>query len=107
MKVSDCIELALVSGNYCIGKDRSVGSQYMCIVMDSYLAQKEITISEYTETINFIEELVNSFSNENSALVAALATAGYLEEARINKKIMEYTTQLYIWAVFDLKRKGL
>lgn len=93
MKLSAAVENALVTGDY--GNWRN--GHYMCIALSGQPAH-----------IKKVQELVDSIHKAPYAgypLACALHKAGYVDGSFDG--IEAYTTQLYVWWVYDLKRKGL
>ena len=93
MKLSAAIEQALVTGTY----GSSEHGYYMCLALASW-----------PEHVAEVQKLVNTLhidTYDGIPLACALYKAGYLDENL--KGSEQYTTQFYIWWVYDLKRKGL
>jgi hypothetical protein len=104
MKLSRIIELALIRF---YGADYNL-DQFMCNAVDTLRRQGMITAKQKDEAVKHIENmlLVVYPQNQEYTLLNALKRAGYLPDNEVYKN-MGYTTQLYVWWVFDLKNKGL
>lgn len=89
MKLSEAIEKALTSGMY---KDNLC---FMCWALEA-MGQ--------SEHIPAVMDLVHSFNHECRSLSGALSC---YESTNHIKDLDLHTTELYVWWVFDLKRKGL
>lgn len=102
MKLSRMIELALV---HTYSEEKS---WFMCNALEDLAVDHGlIDFNQVSEAVDAIKELMLSIDpTGHQPMVTALIVAGKVEKdsARIN---MPYTTQLYIWWVFDLKNKGL
>lgn len=104
MKLSRIIELALIHYYGRTGNRHD----FMCHAVEHMQEVLDlITKDQCLSTKESIQELLDSIDKGSSALVSALFQAGYVEEDRANDTTMAYTTQLYVWWVFDLKNKGL
>lgn len=104
MKLSRIIELAFI---------RYYGSEYhqdqfMCNAVDTLRRQGMINKEQAKQATKLIEAmlLIVHPTQQEYTLLNALKMAGYLPDNEVYKN-MDYTTQLYVWWIFDLKRKGL
>lgn len=104
MKLSRIIELALVR-HY--GPEQ-VQDQFLCNAVDSLRLERLITLPEQRKATKLIQGLLLQLFPEQQlhTLVDALYRIGRIPHKEIYAN-MPYTTQLYVWWVFDLKRKGL
>lgn len=102
MKLSRIIELALVK-HYGVG-DRKFN--FMCHAVEELQEEDLITKKQLSEAHSAIYEMISTIDKGCTALVSALHRTGIVEEDRCIPN-MPYTTQLYVWWVFDLKNKGL
>lgn len=96
MKLSQAIEQMLVTrryGNQC---------EFMCCVLDH---------ANLSEFVNDVQDMVASIYDSGKPtwpLACALHDAGIIDTNNQTwSETLAYTTQLYCWWVFDLKRKGL
>lgn len=92
MKLSAAIELALLNKRY------HPLDPYMCNAMYAM---------GYWRHIDAIESMLDTISPDNYTLFGAVGDVlpRFLEMSREEK--FAYTSQLYCWWVFDLKREGL
>lgn len=104
MKLSRIIELAFI---------RHYGGQYhqdqfMCNAVDTLRRRGMITREQAKQATKLIEDmlLIVCPKQQQYTLLNALKQAGYLPDNEVYKN-MDYTSQLYVWWVFDLKNKGL
>lgn len=104
MKLSRIIELALI--NY-YGAHWSK-HQFMCNAIENMERAGQIDKKQRMAAIKDIEELLlRIYPGEYTfCLVTSLCKAGYVPTNSSEDNIA-YTTQLYVWWVFDLKNKGL
>lgn len=104
MKLSRIIELALVR-HY--GPEQ-VQDQFLCNAVDSLYMERMIDIKQKKAAIRLIEALLRKIFPEQQlyTMVDALYRTGRIPHKEIYAN-MPYTAQLYVWWVFDLKRKGL
>lgn len=88
--------------------DGDLKHAFMCLALRTMCQEDVITNDVYVTTRMHVNELVASVSRSNwiSSMSAALNRAGIvtLENAGDEDALCK---QLYIWHVFDLKRKGL
>lgn len=91
MKLSAAIELALTSGKY------EGNLSFMCWALEAL---------EQNEHIPQVMALVHSFNPQCSSLSGAI-DCSTMDWESINPDMDELTKELYVWWVFDLKRKGL
>lgn len=97
-KLSQAIEAAIVSNAY------AHSSHFMCIAL------RRINQGHH---VNAVHDMVSTIHKSSSTyrdlpLLCALDNAGIFDvEDTTTKEQSDYTTQLYCWWVFDLKRKGL
>lgn len=93
MKLSQAIERALVKGYY------TPGNPYMCNAMCAM---------GYWNLEHDIAAMVDTINPDNYTLIGALRNI-YPDKFNAMSCAEEfaYTSQLYCWWVFDLKRKGL
>jgi hypothetical protein len=93
VKLSEAIERALVKGVY------DASNPYMCNAMYSM---------GYPNFEADIAEMLDTISPDNYTLIGALGDVYPDTFGNMNYlKKFAYTSQLYCWWVFDLKRKGL
>lgn len=93
MKLSAAIEHALVKGYY------SIDNPYMCNAMHSL---------GLTRHVHYIEEMVDSIAPGEYTLWGALYESyRHLINGKAEADDFAFTSELYVWWVFDLKRKGL
>lgn len=92
MKLSEAIERALLKKYY------SFDNAFMC---------NALYTMGYWRHLEAIEAMLDTISLDNNTLIGALVDVypSFLEKSREEK--FAYTSQLYCWWVFDLKRKGL
>lgn len=105
MKLSRIIELALVTHyGFELGKN-----QFMCHAIGELKRTGMITKHQLTDTEEAIQELLDTLNPEESysAMVSTLSSIGLLPDSRVTTEGTKYTTELYVWWVFDLKNKGL
>lgn len=103
MKLSRIIELALIS-YYGLHDGKQ---SFMCHAVEAMHEADMITFKQCNEVQYEINDMLDTIDKGSSALVSALFRVGLVDEDRVNTKTMAYTTQLYVWWVFDLKNKGL
>lgn len=104
MKLSRMLELAFVMF---YGPDYHQ-DQFMCNALDTLRRQGFIDKKQQDQATKLIEAMMLSIYPEEQSytLLNALKEAGYLPDSEVDKN-MEYTTQLYVWWIYDLKNKGL
>ena len=104
MKLSRIIELAFIRF---YGPEQGQ-DQFMCNAVDSLFRQGMITKAQKEEATKMIEAMLLSIWPEEQAytLLGALHYAGCIPDTQVFANL-PYTTQLYVWWVFDLKNKGL
>lgn len=96
MKLSTCIERILVNGVY------SVEDEFMCNILD------RDGLTEFKRDVQDMVAKISPSSKRGTPLVCALHDVGIIDMNDMSsRKEFEYTQQLYVWWVFDLKRKGL
>jgi len=97
VKLSTAIEKALTYGYY------HRGNPFMCNAM--------YTMGLSLTTEQSIQAMVNSIAigddGEDLTLSHAVKKVKPEMKALLGDAMFQYTTQLYCWWVFDLKRKGL
>lgn len=101
MKLSAVIELMLTSGEY------NQCNPYMCNVL------KHAFKGKYREHVESVQDMVCSLNTDpdriiwrGDALACVLHDLGFIKLGR-GYSWFPYTRELYVWWVFDLKRKGL
>lgn len=94
MNLSEAIERCLLDGHY------DIENAYMCNAL--YRLGAEV-VDEHVESVR---ALVDSIRENEYTLWGALYDSGYID-GLTEAEAFQYTTQLYVWWVFDLKRKGL
>lgn len=104
MKLSRIIELALVhyyGAHY-------AKQQFLCNAVHDLVRAKMIDDRQYKQVVTAIEKVILKVYPKEQCycMVNALQKANYIGKGQIEKHI-PYITQLYVWWVFDLKRKGL
>lgn len=92
MKLSEATEHALLNGFY------TFDNPYMCNAMHTL---------GLTRHVQSIEVMLDTISPGNFTLWGALYDAGLVSTVNEDVDGFNYTSQLYVWWVFDLKRKGL
>ena len=103
MKVSQIIELALKN-------EYGLEKPFMCNCVHNLHDTDVINLQDGQKTIDAIGDLLKQIAGPDGipsvTLVGTLWDKGYLLK---DETIMSlpYTTELYVWWVFDLKRKGL
>lgn len=104
MKLSHILELALV---LYYGEHWSK-HQFLCNALDEMLRKGELNKSQHKSAIRFIEGLMHQIYPDEQmyCMVDALHRAKYLPSS-MHLDHMAYTTELYVWVIFDLKNKGL
>lgn len=104
MKLSRMIELALVR-HY--GPEQNQDT-FLCNALNSLRHEKMISVNQELKAVQCVEALMlRIWPNEQAyTMVSALYNAGKIKDKDIYTNL-PYTTQLYIWWVFDLKNKGL
>lgn len=96
MKLSEAIEHCLVSGMY------EIDNAYMC---NALWSSAHIGFDDH---INSVRKLVDSISKDEYTLWGALYEAHrHMINGTTEADDFAVTSQLYVWWVFDLKRKGL
>lgn len=101
MKLSAAIEKALIDKMYSLDGYMYGQSSYMCIVLKA--------AGRY-DLANLVADMVQGISPNpyhGQALVSALYDTGYITDSMSRADTFAYTSELYVWWVFDLKRKGL
>lgn len=101
MKLSEAIEKALTDRMYSLTGCMWGQSSYMCVVLKAW-GRRDLAKS--------VEDMVQGISPNpyrGQALVSALYETGYITDSMSRAEQFAYTTELYVWWVFDLKRKGL
>lgn len=91
MKLSEAIELALTSGEY------TAQLSFMCWALER-MGQ--------SEHVPAVMVLVHSFNPTCSSMSGAI-DCSVMNWENVNPDMDELTKELYVWWVFDLKRKGL
>lgn len=104
MKLSRIIELALVKF---YGPDH-YHDQFLCNAVETLRRQGFIDKKQEIEATQAISALMRKIypKTQQYTMVNALKEAGYIKHTEIYSNL-PYTTQLYVWWVFDLKNKGL
>lgn len=104
MKLSRIIELAFIRF---YGPEQGQ-DQFMCNAVDTLYRQGMITKAQEKAATKLIEEMLLSLYPDFQCytLLDALYRANKLPDKEIFRN-MQYTTQLYVWWVFDLKNRGL
>ena len=96
MKLSEAIEHCLVSGAYV------ACGRYMCLALER--VKEDYHVDSVRAMMEKIDKREDRF---NSSLVGVLFWNQILSADLTNHAVDKYTTELYVWWVFDLKRKGL
>jgi hypothetical protein len=106
MKLSRIIELALIDYYGLHGEGKH---SFMCHAIDAMCLDGMLTFVQTNAAQYDIGEMLATIypHYRATALVSALFLAGLVDEDRVTNETMAYTTQLYVWWVFDLKNKGL
>jgi hypothetical protein len=104
MKLSRIIELALI---HYYGA-HAPKEQFMCVALNAMRYKGMIDLDQFWAAIRYIRGVVHAINPEfeRLCLVNALHDAGYIPSGDW-KENMPYTTQFYVWLVFDLKNKRL
>ena len=96
MKLSEAIEQMLVTGCY------SLVDQYMCHVLSNN------NLGRFKSDVEDMVMTIRPQNYRGSPLVCALHESHFINMNEMTwDEMFSYTTQLYCWWVFDLKRKGL
>lgn len=96
MKLSEAIELAIMSGKY------SYVDGYMCCVL------RRMNMEYHVGAIQKMMSGISSKGYPSQPLICTLHDAKVLDmEDMSPREQFNYTLQFYCWWVFDLKRKGL
>lgn len=103
MKVSEAIELALET----YYMDGDLKHTFMCLTLRTMCQQGLIPNDDYVSARLAVKTLVRGIMPDSVALGQALQYAGVTTSSIEFKEECDIFKQLYIWWVFDLKRKGL
>lgn len=97
MKLSEALERALITGAY------GQFSEFMCSALKKSGQEQHVgSVHDMVEAINR-----GPCSYRDLPLCNVLHNTGYVDMGLMSDpELLAYTTQLYIWWVFDLKRKG-
>lgn len=101
MNLSTAIEHALINSWYSLDTHTLGRSAYMCNVL------KHAGLNHMVQAVQEMVHSIHSSHIKQQALISALYDAGYLDPDLPRIEQFAYTTELYVWWVFDLKRKGL
>lgn len=105
MFLSRIIELALVRGYYGTEPSEDI---FMCNALHSMMRAGLITRNQHDKAVKCIQAMMLGIFPDYQCYT--LVDALYRKGVTTNKDIFdnyEFTQQLYVWWVFDLKRKGL
>lgn len=100
MKLSTAIERALIDKMYSMNGHMYGQSEFMCNVL------AKDGLHDHVCSVQAMVQQINPSPVKKQALVAALFNAGYITDSMSRADTFAYTTELYVWWVFDLKRKG-
>lgn len=101
MKLSAAIESALTDRMYSLDGLMYGQSAYMCNVL------KCAGHHDHVCSVQNMVHRINPNPVKEQALVSALYDTGYITVSMSRADTFAYTSELYVWWVFDLKRKGL
>ena len=110
VKLSAAIEMALTTqecdplGRPLAYGDSNMGNEFMCLVLPA------LNLGHFVTDVEDMVFSICSRHGRGSPLSCALHYEKLLnlnDGSWSQEQVMAYTTQLYCWWVFDLKRKGL
>lgn len=103
MKVSDVLQLALET----VYQDGDLKHSFMCLALRTMAQVGQIDHQTYVDARHAVNELIHSMLPNSVCLGAALRMKGVLANNSTYEEDLVACKELYIWWVFDLKRKGL
>ena len=103
MKVSEVLELAL-NTRY---QDGLIQHTFMCLSLRTMSNDNTIDHEDYVDTRRAVNDMVSGIWPDSIVLSDALSKVGIIPRTNDFDADNAVCKQLYIWWVFDLKRKGL